>query len=188
MGMKKELPQRKYPRLGSFDYNSGGAYFVTVCTHQRRRILSKIERKQYKAYVQEAGPGPECVGGDVLVAPQTELTRYGMIVDRYINQLNDFYDNISVEKYVIMPNHIHILMMVYDDGATGTSPPTKQHAAVPRFVSTLKRFCSREIGASIFQRSFYDHIIRNHQDFEEIYRYIEENPAKWELDELYTNE
>ena len=95
-----ELKKRKPTRLKTFDYNSSGAYFLTICTENHRRILSRI------------------VGGDVPDAPKdTELLPYGKIADKYINQLNNFYDNITVDRYVIMPNHIHIMVLVQNDGA-----------------------------------------------------------------------
>lgn len=103
-----------------------------------------------------------------------------------INQLNNFYENISVEQYVIMPNHIHMILFVCDDGSSGTSTPTvKQHSVVPAFVSTFKRFCNKEIGENIWQRYYYDHVIRNKNDYEEISKYIYENPLKWQFDEFY---
>ena len=129
------------------------------------------------------------VGGDVLDAPTiVELLPYGEIADKYINQLNAFYDYIKVNKYVIMPNHIHIMLFVVENGASRTSPPTKQHSAVSQFVSTFKRFCNKECGGNIWQRHFHDHIIRNREDYEEHLRYIHENPVRWQFDELYTEE
>ncbi len=165
------MPKRKPTRLRDFDYNSSGAYFITICTENRRQILSHI------------------VGGDVLDAPKsTELLLCGKIADKYINQLNDFYDNIKVDKYVIMPNHIHIMLFVSEDGASRTSPPTRQHSVVSQFVSTFKRFCNKEYGCNIWQRHFNDHIIRNRKDYEEHLRYIYENPTRWYYDELYAEE
>ena len=169
--MDKELPKRKPTRLKNFDYNSTGAYFITICTENREKILSRI------------------VGGDVPDAPKSvELLAYGKTAEKYINQLNDFYDNIKVDKYVIMPNHIHIILFVLNKGASRTSPPTKQHSIVSRFVSTFKRFCNKEYGKNIWQRHFNDHIIRNREDYEEHIKYICENPVAWYYDELYTNE
>lgn len=109
----------------------------------------------------------------------------GEIADKYIRQLNDFYDAIRVDAYVIMPNHIHILLMVFENGASRTSPPTKQHSAVSRFVSTFKRFCNKEYGKNIWQRYYNDHVIRNQKDYDEHWRYIQENPIRWQEDELY---
>ena len=169
--MDNNLPKRKEIRLKNYDYSSQGAYFVTICTDKRRKILSQI------------------VGVDVLDDPRVELTVYGKIVDKYINQLNDFYENISVEQYVIMPNHIHMILFVRDGGSSRTSTPTvRQHSVVPTFVSTFKRFCNKEFGENIWQRYYYDHVIRNKRDFDEISKYIYENPLKWKFDELYCEE
>ena len=167
--MENELPNRKPTRLRSFDYNNIGAYFITICTQNKQQILSRI------------------VGGDVLDAPQNvKLLPYGKIAEKYLNQLNDFYSNIEVDQYVIMPNHIHIMLFVLDDGASRTSPPTRQHSLVPQFVSTFKRFCNKEYGKNIWQRQFHDHIIRNRKDYEEHIKYIYDNPFRWCYDELYT--
>ena len=155
-------------RLQGFDYNSAGAYFITICTENRQQTLSRI------------------VGGDVLDAPTVQLLPYGKIADKYIRQLNDFYDTIRVDGYVIMPNHIHLLLMVTEDGASRTSPPTRQHSAVSQFVSTFKRFCNKEYGHNIWQRYYNDHIIRNQGDYDEHLRYVQENPIRWREDELYT--
>jgi len=154
--------------LQGFDYNAPGVYFITICTKEKEHILSQV-----------------CtVGADVLDGPTLELTNYGMIADKYINELNAHYEDISVDNYVIMPNHIHLLLSVVISGASGTTPPTKQHAAIPRFVSALKRFSNKEYGKNIWQRSYNDHIIRNREDYEEHYNYISENPLRWGTDEL----
>ena len=166
--MIDNLIKRKPTRLKDFDYSSEGAYFITVCTHNREKILCDI------------------VGGDVLDAPKnTELLSCGKIVEKYINELNEFYYGINVDKYVIMPNHIHILLFVSENGASRTSPPTKQHSSVSQFISTLKRFVNKEIGHNIFQRSFHDHVIRSEKDYLKIWNYIDTNPAKWESDCFY---
>ena len=169
MDKEKDFPKRKKNRLDNFDYSFPGAYFITICTKNRRQILSRL------------------VGGDVLDAPKSvELLPCGKIADKYIKQLNDFYDNIKVDQYVIMPNHIHIMLFVL--GASRTSPPTKQHSSVPQFVSTFKRFCNKEYEENIWQRGFHDHIIRSREDYEEHLRYIQDNPARWFYDELYSEE
>jgi len=174
-----ELKKRKTPRYQSFDYNSVGVYFITICTQNRRCILSRI------------------VGTGVLDCPQPELTRYGEIADKYIKQLNDFYEHLSVEKYVIMPNHIHLLLWLKenknktDNGQSRTPVPTnveRANNACSQFVSTFKRFCNKEYGENIWQARFNDHIIRNRDDYEEHVKYIYENPIRWYYDELYTEE
>lgn len=169
--MKETFSRRKNPRLRDFDYSTAGAYFITICTENRKNLLSHI------------------VGGDVLDAPcDIELSEYGKIAEKYVNQLSDFYKDIVVEAYTIMPNHIHIMLMIQYVGTSRTSSPTKQHSTVPRFISTLKRFCNKEYGYNIWQRSYNDHIIRDEEDYLLHLRYISENPLKWKLDELYTEE
>ena len=171
MDKEKELPNRKPTRLRNFDYNTTGAYFITLCTEGRRQILSRI------------------VGVDVLGDPKkVELLPHGTVADKYIKQMNDFYENITVDRYVIMPNHIHFLLLVREGGSPRTSTPTKQTSSVSHFVSTFKRFCNKEYSENVWQRGFYDHIIRNRPDYEEHLRYIYENPIKWYYDELYAEE
>ena len=176
MDNENNFPKRKPTRLSGFDYSTSGAYFITICTANRRKILSTI------------------VGVDVLDDPKNvNLLPHGRVADKYINQLSGFYENIKVDRYVIMPNHIHIMLLVFENGSSGTSTPTdkklqKQHSEVSRFVSTFKRFCNKEYGTNIWQRYFNDHIIRNREDYEEHIKYIYENPIRWYYDELYTEE
>ena len=179
--MENNLPNRKPLRLEQYDYNRAGAYFVTICTQNRHCLLSQI------------------VGTGVLDCPDIKLTSYGEIADRYINQLNDFYKHISVERYVIMPNHIHILLFLLPEntlksdsmeqnGQSRTPVPTGANSVVSQFVSTFKRFCNKEYGKNIWQAHFYDHIIRNETDYEEHINYIHKNPIRWYYDELYAEE
>ncbi len=169
MDKQKKLSQRKSTRLKNFDYGTSGAYFITICTENRRRILSRI------------------VGVDVLGDPNNvELLPYGIVADRYINKFNEFYGNITVDQYVVMPNHIHIMLLLRDIGSPRTSTPTRQTSAISHFVSTFKRFCNKEYGENIWQRGFYDHVIRNKQDYEEHIKYIHENPIRWHYYELYS--
>ncbi len=179
MDKEKEFPKRKPTRLKEFDYNTTGAYFITICTQNRRCLLSRI------------------VGTGVLDCPQTELTRYGEIADKYIKQLNEFYNHLSVEDYVIMPNHIHLLLWVKENkpdnenGQSRTPVPTnveRANSVCSQFVSTFKRFCNKEYGENIWQARFNDHIIRNRADYEEHVKYIYENPVCWCYDELYSEQ
>ena len=178
MDPKKERPQRKRLRLENYDYSKPGAYFITICTHNRRQILSRT------------------VGADVLDGPQTvSLMPYGKIAEKYICQWNEFSDDTKVELYVIMPNHIHIILVVYcgdntpmGGGASRTSPPTRQHEVVSQFVSTFKRFCNKEYGENIWQRGFHDHIIRDRRDYEKISQYMQDNPRLWREDCFYAEE
>ena len=127
------------------------------------------------------------VGDGVLDVPQNILTYYGEIADKYIRQMNDYYDQNSVEKYVIMPNHIHMIITISEDEkpiwSSGTPTPT--NSLIPQFVSTFKRYCNREYPIPIWQRSFHDHIIRGEKDYLKIWEYIDTNVLKWEDDCFY---
>ena len=168
--MDKELPNRKTPRLQGYDYNRVGVYFITICTQDRRCILSRI------------------VGTGVLDCPRVELTKYGEIAEKYINQINDFYDHIAVKSYVIMPNHIHVLLLIKENGQSRTPVPTRANSVFSQFVSTFKRFCNKEYGENIWQGRTYDHIIRDRDDYVEHLRYIRNNPKRWQQDNLYITE
>ena len=164
-----ELPNREPNRLPDYDYSQDGAYFVTVCTQVRKQILSKIS---------VGTPLPGCPQ-----MPRLELLHHGKIAEKVIHQLNDFYDYLSVDKYVIMPDHIHFLITLHNEnGHPGRGVPTRineRSSEIARFVGTFKRFCNKQYGSNIWQSRYYDHVIRNQQDYNEIWEYIENNPRKW---------
>ena len=149
--IKMKMPQRKPNRIEGYDYSQNGAYFVTVCTQDRKRILSDI------------------VGGDAHIVPKP----YGQVVEKYIHNAPE------IEKYVIMPDHIHMIIRL-DNGSMWASTPTRTNR-VSSIVRSIKTLTTKEIGIPIFQRSYYDHVIRNQQDYNEIWEYIENNPRKWAL-------
>ena len=176
---EKELKNRRTTRLQGNTYNGDASYFITICTRNKQCTLSRI-----------------LVGTGVLDGPRGKgessvaLLPRGEIADRYIRQMNAFYEDVSVDAYVIMPNHIHLLMSVKNtadskNGPSGTPVPTIQNSVVSKFVSTFKRFCNKECGENIWQYRSNDHVIRNRKDYEEHVRYIGENPARWHVDELY---
>ena len=162
--------KRKEIRLKEYDYSTDGAYFVTVCTKDKRHILSTI-----------------CVGGGALDAPIVKLTEIGKSIENNIVRMNDLYENIEVSDYVIMPNHIHLIIKVKDNGRSGAPAPTRANARVPRYVSTLKRFVNKEHKCNVWQRSYYDHIIRDDADYIEKAEYIVNNTEKWLDDEYYSD-
>ena len=151
MENEKDLPKRKDPRLKGFDYSSTGAYFLTICTQNRKNILSMI--------VGEGSPLPR-------------LSPYGKIAESWIQKIPEKYPEVSVDCYVIMPNHIHILLsIIKDDGRENPSP------TADTVVGWLKYQATKEINElrggmcdKIFQRSFFDHIVRNRDDYNEIYK------------------
>lgn len=164
--MKEDaLPRRKRNRLEAFDYSTPGAYFITVCTQNRRNILSSI--------VGDGSPVPK-MGGK--------------IAERFIETIPEKYPRVRVDKYVIMPNHIHMLLEIDDDpGGTGDPSPT-----IGSVVGWYKYQVSKHInlarrtpGERVLQRSFYDHVVRNQRDYNEIWQYIDSNAAKWAEDCFY---
>ncbi len=211
MDQEKELPKRKPTRLKHFDYSTTGAYFITICTEGRQKVLSRIvggdvldtpKSVELLPHENVGGDVPDApksvellphenVGGDVLDAPKSvELLPHGKIADKYINRMNEFYEHIAVDRYVIMPNHIHIMLWVKgtENGPSRTPVPTLQNSVPSQFVSTFKRFCNKEYGDNIWQRHCNDHIIRNREDYEEHVKYVYENPMRWYYDELYAEE
>ena len=166
-----KLPKRKPTRWSLIDYSSQGLYFLTICTRDRRNLLSHIV----------VGDGASTSREND--TPTVQLTEIGKVVEKYILS-TERIENVILDKYVIMPNHIH--MIVFFKGVSGTSrAPSPTNEIVPHVVSTFKRFCNKEIGENVFQRSYYDHVIRDGEDYEARVNYIFENPMRWYYDELY---
>lgn len=159
------LITRKPNRLCEFDYSGNGVYFITVCTKDKQCILWNTTP----------------VGADIIRWNSSKLSEYGKIVYNAILNIKKHYDYVTVEKFVIMPNHIHMLLMI-DSSGRMVSAPTK---TVSTIIGQLKRSVSKSIGKSIWQKSFYDHIIRDENDFLTKWKYIDENPIKWETDEYF---
>ena len=176
-----DLPQRKPNRLREYDYSKNGAYFLTLCVKDRRNLLGNISVGDG---VLDVPPGAETAR--LLNNPLISVSKYGEIVNKYMSSIDATYEYISINKYVIMPNHIHMIVFIErsDSGTSRTPSPT--NAIIPRVVSTLKRFSNKEIGFNIWQRSYHDHIIRNDEDYLTIWDYIDTNPQKWEEDCFYT--
>ena len=165
-----DLPKRKPTRLSYFDYSTPGAYFLTVCTKDKKCILGEI------------------VGGGALDAPHIQLTNAGKVAQQHIVSGNSI-SGVTVDKFVIMPNHIHMILFVDETSCNGPSrAPAPTNAVVPHFISTFKRFCHRDLGEIIFQRSYHDHVIRGEKDYLKIWQYIDSNPAKWQEDCFYIRE
>ena len=103
-------------------------------------------------------------------------------MDKYINSVNTVYENVEVMNYVIMPNHFHIIIKI-ENGGVGAPRPT-----VNEIIKGIKSLTARETGQSVFQTSFYDHIIRDEDDYLTKAQYIENNPAKWTEDKYYNSD
>ncbi len=167
--MENSLPKRKHPRLDDYDYSQTGAYFVTICTHNKRCLLSRI-----------VGRG--------LAPAEVEYTPFGQIAEQQLLLLENRYQGVRIDQYVIMPNHIHILFL-FEKIAAGASPRPTLMDIICAYKSLTTRECKKQFPIEkLFQTSFYEHVIRGRNDYNEIAKYICENPAKWQLDKLYTTE
>ena len=96
----------------------------------------------------------DIVGDGVYDIPRIYLSKYGKVLDKHIKTMSLKYENIFVEKYVIMPNHIHLIINITDASINGLSQapnPTKANAIIPKFISLLKRYCNRENGIILTQ-------------------------------------
>ncbi|MBR1954426.1 MAG: transposase [Clostridia bacterium] len=165
--MEKEqvFPQRKTLRLQNFDYSTCGAYFITICTKNRKKLFAPV-------------------GADSISA---------RMVERIFLKTIEQYPGVECPIYVVMPNHFHAIIVI--SRADMESAPT-----LPQIVQSFKRYSTIEyvkmvkdgilppFDKQIWQRSFYDHVIRNQDDYEEIYKYIYENPMKWEFDSLFAED
>ena len=157
-----DLPKRKPTRLKNYDYSSDGAYFITICTHKKQNILCDI------------------VGEGLCTLPIAKLTPIGEAVKESIKYIACHYDNTAVDKFVIMPNHIH-LIITNQTGGHG-DPPLQIYDIIGNF----KSFTTHKYGKTLWQRSFHDHIIRGENDYLKIWNYIDTNPQKWQEDCFYT--
>ncbi len=159
----KELPQRKPNRLQSFDYSAPHAYFITICTKDRVPLLGNI------------------VGASSARPPYCDLSPYGYAVKQAVLCITDHYPAVVNEKYVIMPNHLHLLLRICaDEHGRALLAPTISH-----IIQHLKGVVTKELGFSIWQKSFHDHIVRNEHDYQMIWQYIDNNPSQWESDCFY---
>lgn len=158
------LPVRKQNRLMMYDYSQPNAYFLTICTNKRKNLF-------WTNYAANAD-WPENV----------PLTGIGVIARNTIEKIPEHYPSISVDRYVIMPNHIHLLLQIHaDDSGRSMIAPT-----VSTVVRMMKSEVSRQAGFAVWQKGFYDHVIRNEEDYRGIWNYIEGNPGKWTEDKLYS--
>ena len=147
-------------RLEQYDYGSNGAYFLTLCTHNRVPCLSRI-----------------CVEN---TEPVIRLSVHGKIISEYIERIPAKYVNVRVEKYTVMPDHVHLLLVL--DGTTGGSDTISRIMGWLKYQTT--KLCNQAQGTQgrkLWQRSYYDHVIRNLEDYQESWKYIDNNPKAWAL-------
>lgn len=155
-----DLPKRKANRLANYDYSQNGAYFITICVKDKEPILSRIKFNS-------------------IYPNEIMLSKLGIIVANEILNIEKRFDNAKILNYVVMPNHIHLIIQLDD-----CSCSLGQIIGSFKSIATLQ---SKKIGYSndkLFQRNYYDHIIRNEDDYLTKSNYIKNNPEKW-LDDKY---
>ena len=164
-----EFQKRKQTRLKGYDYSSPGAYFVTICTQNRECILGDIV-------------------GQGLAPAEMRLSQYGKIAKDQLLDLEHRYKSIKINKYVIMPNHIHVIIII--DNAAGASHCPTISDIICSYKSLTTRMCNKldNKQQKIFQTSFHDHIIRGEKDHQKIWEYIDTNVLRWKKDCFHNNE
>ena len=171
--------KRKKMRLPDFDYSKAGYYFVTICVKDRKCLFGEVK------------------GGEI------RLNQFGKIVNQHWLEISATYKNIVLNTYVIMPNHIHGIIIIDEivgaplvgardqSDRVGTRPtPTLpdvvgnfKSMVVNSYIEKVKKEDWPKFNKHIFQRTFYDHVIRDEKSLEKIREYIQNNPLQWELDE-----
>jgi putative transposase len=163
--LESSYPQRHNIRLPDYNYGWQGAYFVTICTHDKQMIFGDI------------------INGTMRLNPS------GEVIDLIWKSIPQHYPEVKNDIFIVMPNHIHGVILIQNLRRAGPRPaPTKKHP-LSEIVRAFKSYSSRKInelqnspGTSVWQRSYYEHVIRSEADFARIGEYILYNAAKWETD------
>ena len=185
MGYDPAKHHRRSLRLPHHDYASAGAYFITACVYQQR-----------------------CLLGDI-VDGVMRLDDFGEIAQNCWQSIPDHFAHVQLDAFVVMPNHVHgILFITHSDRrntvslCSGSIPSPLQHrkfgeaipGSLPTIVGAYKSAVTKRInaarnmrGVSIWQRNYYEHIIRNDTALNRIRQYIQANPASWQTDQLHPN-
>ena len=166
-----DLPNRKTVRLADFDYSKAGVYFITICTHEKEMLFGNV------------------AGSEMFSESKVILSEIGKMADQEIHNIEKHYDNVKIDHYVIMPNHIHLLIRITER----INPFPTARGDIPNIIGKFKAAVSRSVGKAfmpsgrekLWQNSFYDHIIRDEWDYREKWDYISNNPARWSEDRLY---
>lgn len=172
MTFNSDLHRRHSIRLRDYDYSSGGYYFVTICTYGRICYFGDIR---------------DCV---------VSLSPVGETAHQYWDDIPNHFDNVDIDEFVIMPNHVHGIIIINDDsvGARhgmplhqtnkfGVSIPNSLSVIVNQYKSSVTRWCNQNTHPFVWQRNYHEHIIRNDADLDRIRGYIINNPINWKNDE-----
>ena len=173
--MEENFPVRKPLRMAHYDYDTPGAYFITFCTHNRKNILSSIV-------------------GAIHESPVPQMTACGKIVEEIIQNLPEHLPA-TIDRFVIMPNHIHLIAVITEEDTLRAihESPLRSRSILSKLIGYIKMNAAKAIrqrygDVTVWQRGYYDHAIRNREDYLALAEYIQTNPLRWELDKLYIQE
>jgi REP element-mobilizing transposase RayT len=173
VGFDPDRHHRRSIRLRNYDYAQAGAYFVTVCTHNR-----------------------ECLFGEV-VDGKMQLNAAGQMVEQCWLAIPEHFPHVELDAFVVMPNHIHGIVVITNPVEAQFIAPNTQGAMnqgamnrAPTLGGMVRAFKARstrdirlrEPGVSVWQRNYYEHIIRSEESLMRIREYITNNPLQWALD------
>ena len=164
--MKKKYKRRSI-RLPEYDYSKPGAYFITICSFNKEQIFGKISN------------------GKII------LSKIGKLGEKYLKEIPDHFEDVFVDEYVVMPNHIHFIITIV--GFQNIEPlQNKYQKIIPKSIGSIIRSYKASVTRRCkendyknfkWQRNYFEHIIRNEEDHFRIKEYIQNNPLQWELDE-----
>ncbi len=162
--MKGEI--RKQIRLRDFDYSKTGAYFLTICTADRQKLFWNKEAEPQITW--------NYVGANCVRPSGIPLSQSGKIVCEEIERWQETYSMVLISAYVIMPDHVHLIVVIEPDenGRTQFAP------TISRMVKQFKGIVTKRLRYTVWQKSFYDHVIRHKNDYNKCVKYIMENPLK----------
>ena len=162
----KEIPKRKHPRLKEYDYSQPGYYYVTIHVQKDSSILSTVGRGLAPA---------EC---------DVHLTKCGVVAKQQLLALEERYPGVTIDRYIIMPTHIHIIIRLQEAAGACLCPTLTDIVGAYKSLTTRKyNEMQNTPGRKLFQTSFYETVLRNEAAYVECCRYIDENPVKWLLKE-----
>lgn len=189
MNYNPEIHHRRSIRLRGYDYSQAGAYFVTICVQGRECLFGNIQN-------------------DIV-----ELNEYGKIVYHFWEQVPKHFQNADIDFAVVMPNHFHGIIVIGDDFKKGINPggveggevegkvveggetpPLRRKPTLGQIVAYFKYQTTKSInqirdlpGVKLWQRNYYEHIIRTEECLEKLREYIMQNPQRWDIDQLHPN-
>ena len=178
MKYNPDIHHRKSIRIKDYDYSKEGMYYITICTKDRECILSEIVNVKNNSMN---------VGAHTCA--QIRLTAIGTIVKDCLYKIAEMYEYVKLHDYVIMPNHIHMIMEIENSlnvqmTRAQVCAPTK---VIGQIIRGLKAGISKNVGYPIWQRNYYEHVIRNEKELYKIIEYIKYNPMNWKNDNNYIN-